>query len=368
MSTEDLSPPLPDAAFVAALLSLPELGPSRLRQLVETYGSAGNALQAVRRNDRDVALGVHEGVTQRWRSAALEIDVSEQWRAMASSGITCASLGDPAYPDRLAKDIEPPALLFSIGDVPAGPSIGIVGTRSCTAYGQRCAFELGAALARAGVTVVSGLALGIDAAAHRGALSVAHKAGAGPLGVVGSGLDVVYPKRHAALWAEVGERGALISEAPPGVQPARWRFPARNRIIAAMSDALVVVESHERGGSLLSVDEAIERDVPVGVVPGPITSSAAAGSNRLLADGATPILGVEDALGLIGVTSTGPEVAVDKVEVADRVLETIGWSPILLEQLCLRTARDPADLAVALEQLVISGHCVRNGPWIERVR
>ncbi len=365
MSALEQPSSLPDSAFAAALLALPELGPSRLTQLLDTYGSANAAWRAIQRNDRSVKNGVHEGISQQWRSAAHGVDVGEHWSTMTATGITCAAPGDPAYPDRLVDDVEPPALLFSLGTIPTGPAIGIVGTRSCTAYGQRCAFELGAELARAGVTVVSGLALGIDAAAHRGVVSVPDAEGAPPLGVVGSGLDVVYPKRNKTLWADVAAHGALISEAPPGVKPARWRFPARNRIIAAMSDALIVVESHERGGSLLSVDEALDRDVPVGVIPGPITSIAAAGSNRLLVDGATPILGVDDALALIGIDHTTTS---RQVDAPDPLLEAIGWSPVLLEQLCLRTAREPGELAAAVERLVMFGHCVRNGPWIERVR
>ena len=134
-----------------------------------------------------------------------------------------------------------------------------------------------------------------------------------------------------------------------------------------MADALVVVESHERGGSLLSVDEALERDVPVGVVPGPITSPASTGSNRLLAEGAVPVLSVDDVVDMVGLDSYQPEPASSDAR-TDDVLDTIGWTPVLLEQLCLRTARSPGEIAAAIERLVVTGKVTRNGPWIERVQ
>src|SRR5262249_38747100 len=147
------------------------------------------------------------------------------------------------------------------------------------------AFELGRDLAAAGVAVVSGLAVGIDASAHAGAL---HAATSPPIAVVGSGLDVIYPRRNAVLWREVERRGLVLSQAPLGALPEKWRFPARNRLIAALADAVVVVESGTTGGSLHTVTEAVRRDRVVYAVPGPVRSDASAGTNRLLADGAVP--------------------------------------------------------------------------------
>jgi DNA processing protein len=230
------------------------------------------------------------------------------------------------------------------------------------------AFELGAELTAAGVSVVSGLALGVDASAHRGALTVE---GAEPIGVVGSGLDIVYPRANRDLWDAIAAKGTLFSEAPPGSAPERWRFPARNRIIAGLADAVVVVESHDRGGSLHTVDEAQTRAIPVGAVPGPVTASASAGTNALIADGAVPVLGLGDVLLMIGhVPATRREPSIEvhaSAQGAASLVDQMGFEPLLFEQLCLIAARPTAEVAAEVERLVAAGRCVRSGPWIERV-
>src|SRR5204862_479680 len=151
--------------------------------------------------------------------------------------------------------------------------------------------QLGRELAAHGVAIVSGLAIGIDGSAHEGALAA--KA-APPVGVVGSGLDVVYPKRHRHLWDAVAAAGVLLSEAPMGAVPERWRFPARNRILAALSDVVVVVESHAAGGSMHTVRAAIDRGIPVMAVPGSMRNPAAAGTNQLLSEGVPPARDPDD--------------------------------------------------------------------------
>ena len=359
---------LPYEAWIVALLTLPKMGPARLHALLEHDGAdvvwerlcSGQSLDIDRVASETLGL---------WRSAARAMSVDEHWAAIHSLGVSVDELGSSDYPERLRNDIEPPAVLFGLGSrIPDGPTVGIVGTRECTSYGQRCAFELGAALAESGVSVVSGLALGIDAAAHNGALSASSPTRGTPIGVVGSGLDIVYPKQNAALWSKVAEVGSLVSETPPGVGPQPWRFPARNRIIAGLSDALIVVESHVRGGSLLTVDEAQLRDVEIGAVPGPISSKSSAGSNRLLVDGATPILGVDDVLALIGYSPPVQLSFAEPAEVASALLDVLGWSPLTLEQVCARVTLPPSAVAAELERLVNLGICVRSGPWIERVK
>jgi len=357
---------LPGAAWIVALLSLPKMGPRRLDELIETCGSGRYAWDRVR-NDRSLRVaGTSIDVVEGWRTAAANYNVVDRWLAMERLGIAAIAPSHDEFPHRLRNDPHCPRILFRRGVFPDGPTVGIVGTRTCTAYGQRCAFEFGQALAQAGISVVSGLALGVDAAAHQGALSAEAEGKA--IGVVGSGLDVVYPKRNRTLWESVAEHGVLLSETPPGIKPAAWRFPARNRIIAGLSDALVVVESHERGGSLLTVDEAQLRDVPVGAVPGPITSSSAAGSNRLLVDGATPILGVDDIFAMIGFSPPSTVDTTDADTAGSDLLDALGWSPLLFEQLCLRVALPAAQLAAEVEQLCVRGLLQRQGPWIERVR
>lgn len=366
------SEPLPNDAWIVALLSLPALGPSRLHQLLERYGAEESWNRLV--SGKHVLVeSVRLQTVEEWRGAASSVSVREHWEAIHGLGISVAARGAPRYPQRLVDDVEPPELLFSLGSDEGlatldRPTVAIVGTRKCTSYGQRCAFELGAALAESGVAVVSGLALGIDAAAHRGALSASGASAAAPVGVVGSGLDVIYPRRNADLWATIARRGVLLSETPPGIGPEAWRFPARNRIIAGLADAVLVIESHERGGSLITVDEAQLRDVPVGVVPGPITSNASAGSNRLLVDGATPVLDVGDVHALMGYSSPSPPTSDGPHVEESHVLAVLGWTPQSLDQLCTRMERPVSEVASEIERLVAIGLCQRTGPWIERVR
>ena len=211
--------------------------------------------------------------------------------------------GDPRFPALLGLDPAPPAVLFVRGDLGVldARRVGIVGTRNATLAGRQTASALGCDLAAAGVAVVSGLARGIDGAAHRGALAAGEGAGVGrPVAVVGNGADRPYPKQNAELWSAVGGRGVLMSEWPPGTPPEAFRFPMRNRILAALCEVLVVVESRERGGSLLTVREALDRSVEVMAVPGSPRNRAAAGTNGLLRDGAAPVTSADDVLASLG--------------------------------------------------------------------
>ena len=275
----------------------------------------------------------------------------------------------PRTPSRLVQDLEPPAVLFFRGSLEAiGPAtVAIVGTRRCTGTGAGVARELGRHLTEAGVAVVSGLALGIDGAAHRGVLD----AGGAPVGVVGCGLDVVYPSRHRDLWARVGEEGVLLSEAPLGVRPAAWRFPARNRIIAALADVVVVVESHATGGSMHTVREALDRDRLVMAVPGSVRNPAAAGANQLLSEGCAPVRDATDVLVALGLSTATRAAAQDARTPPDApgraVLAAFDWEPATLEHLAVRTGLPLPDLALALEGLQAAGWVGTAGGWYERV-
>lgn len=200
--------------------------------------------------------------------------------------------GDPDYPLGLL-DLEESPVLYLLGSTTTAPAVAVVGTRRSTGYGMALAEGFGAALARAGWTTVSGLARGIDGAAHRGCLRASGTA----VAVLGSGVDVVYPAEHRGLYRRILEaNGAVISEYPPGTPPDRWRFPARNRLIAAISSAVVVVEAGESGGALITARLAAEIGRPVFVVPGDVDRPASIGCNRLIKDGAHPVLGAQDLL------------------------------------------------------------------------
>lgn len=198
--------------------------------------------------------------------------------------------GDPGYPPGL-HDLEDPPTLNFLGDLGSAPSVAVVGTRRCTRYGSNLAEAFGTAIAQAGWATVSGLARGIDAAAHRGCL-----AGKGhAVAVLGSGVDVCYPAENRPIYDRILEvGGAIVSEYGPGTPPDRWRFPARNRIIAALSGVVVVVEAAETGGALITARLAAEMGRPVFVVPGDVDRPASVGCNRLIKDGAHPVLGAND--------------------------------------------------------------------------
>lgn len=356
---------LPEEAHLAALAALPAMGPARLAsQLGDSTPLA--AWQRVLRGRAIPPRGSRGAATvETWRAAAVETDVAELWAAHRSAGIGVLGTRSAAFPAWLAEDPDPPAVIFLDGD-PAALAhrrVALVGTRACTRYGVDLAYELGAMLSAAGVSVVSGLAKGIDAAAHRGALDAS---GAPPVAVVGTGLDVAYPAENRRLWRAVAEAGVVLTEAPLGSRPERWRFPARNRIIAAAAEVVIVIESHDRGGSLYTAAQAVDRDRPVLAVPGPIRSPASAGCNRLLADGCAPLCEPDDALVAIGLCAPEREERHRVPITPDQqlVLGRLGWAPATLQDLC-GDGPLPA-IAARLEELVALGVVARRGPWFER--
>jgi DNA processing protein len=372
----ELAGPVPPEGWAVALALLPGMGPVRLRALTRRW----TAEEAWRRvvagrvvADREVAvaLGRRAGaLAEAWRRAGADIEPGVLWSRYRAEGVGVSVLGSSAFPAPLAADVEPPTVIFHRGDpdVVAGPRVAVVGTRRCTRYGLDVARELSRDLAASGVSIVSGLALGIDGAAHVGALDAGT---APPIAVVGSGLDVIYPRVHAALWRRIEAAGVVLSEAPLGARPEAWRFPARNRIIAALADAVVVVETPEAGGSMHTVTEAARRDRPVLAVPGPIRSRASAGTNRLLADGATPVCDANDVLMTLGL---GPALRRD---VRDRrpppaeddtvVLDALGWQPATLEQVAISTGADLGELTLSLRRLTEQGWISERAGWYERV-
>jgi DNA processing protein len=226
------------------------------------------------------------------------LDLVAEGERFEAAGVLALCRHSRAYPPLLLELGDAPAALFALGRREAfealreEPTVAIVGTRNPTPYGTEVAYSLGRGLGAAGVPVVSGLALGIDATAHRGCL-----AGRGlPVAVLAGGPDVVYPRRHRRLHEAVRETGLVLSELPPGTQPFRWSFPARNRIMAGLARMTVVVEAADPSGSLITTDFARDLGRSVAAVPGRVTSRVARGTNGLLKDGAVPITGAEDVL------------------------------------------------------------------------
>ena len=256
-----------------------------------------------------------------------------------------------ALPPLLRAIFDPPKRLYLRGrggdDVLERPAVAIVGARACSPYGAQVARRLARELARAGLVVVSGLARGIDGEAHRGAL----EAGGVTVGVLGCGIDRDYPAAHAELARRIRERGLVVSEYEQGVEPAPWRFPARNRVIAGLCASTVVVEARERSGALITADFALEEGRDVLAVPGEITSPLAGGTNALLRLGAMPCTSADDVLELFGIT--GDEQAPPAVEgAANDVLAAL---PGAADDVARTTGLDARTVAVALAELELAG-------------
>ena len=262
--------------------------------------------------------------------------------------------GRQGYPPLLTELHDPPARLHLRGGSPgvlARPAVAVVGARSCSAYGAQVARELAQSLAAAGVVIVSGLARGVDAEAHRGALA----AGGLTVAVLGCGIDRDYPRAHAELARRIAEQGIVVSEYPPGVEPSPWRFPARNRIIAGLARATVVVEARERSGALITADFALELGREVFAVPGEITSALSAGTNDLLRQGAAPLLSADDVFESLGLEPLAPVVPDDLSSHARAVLERLSDGARTLDELVRATEIGTAAMAAVLTELELAG-------------
>ncbi|MEM7417623.1 MAG: DNA-processing protein DprA [Gemmatimonadota bacterium] len=277
-----------ERAALLALDRLPGVGPRTVHKILSRFGS-GRAAMAARAPAFAAVAGREAAHARR-----VEIDTGASVRLLdraLETGMRVVAFGDADYPRRLEALADPPVLLFFRGRttlLDAG-GVAIVGLRRAPARARESARALGFALARRGVTVVSGLALGVDGAAHVGALE-----GGGPTtAVLGTGADVPYPRSHTRLFHRIAEHGLLVSEFAPGTRAAPWHFPRRNRVIAALADDVVVVAAGARSGALITVDHALDLGRDVWTVPGPIDGPGYRGSNRLLQDGAHPLVSID---------------------------------------------------------------------------
>ena len=284
-----------------ALASLPTLGPRRIAALLSIFESPSGILSASRH-----ALGAVEGISIRLAEDIRGASAADAHALIAradAAGQIVLVPSDPAFPPLLRSIPDPPPLLYARGDLAwlDRPAVAIIGSRGHSRYGEEVAAALAREAVGAGAVVVSGMARGLDAIAHRAALD----AGGGTIGVLGAGADIVYPAQNRGLYDRVLAHGLLLTESPPGERPIRGSFPRRNRIISGLAPWLVVVEAAEASGTLITVGTALEQGRDVLAVPGPITSLTSRGTNRLLRDGATPILAPEDLAEVLGATHAG---------------------------------------------------------------
>ena len=286
-----------DALRPLLRLSLvPGIGPARLASLLARYRSAQNAFAAP---SSEVAMlrGFGPELARRiaeYRGPVGDAALRHAVDMLRRAGAVAIGIDDERYPEPFRSLSEPPFLLFAAGDLELlrAPAVAFVGTRSPSTYGRAAAIELAGGLARAGYAVVSGMARGIDTEAHQAALAE----GGPTVGVLGHGIDSVYPPENRALFRQVRERGLLLTEFPPGERPKAGNFPRRNRLIAALSRAVVVVEMGLKSGAQHTVGYALERGLDVMAVPGPIGAPTSAGTNQLIRDGARMVTSAEDIL------------------------------------------------------------------------
>jgi len=299
---------------------------------------------------------------------------------LAKGSMSVTYIGAVDYPEILLNDMARPAVLFYRGDLQVLQQrrVGIVGTRSATAAGRYMASHLAYDLSEQGVAVVSGLARGVDAWAHKGVLlaldresvSASESHCGQPIAVVASGLDMTYPKENADLWKFVAESGLLLTESPPGTMPEAFRFPLRNRILAALCELVVVIESHAKGGSMITVEEAQRRDITVMAVPGSPRSLSSAGTNLLLQQGCAPVVDATDVMVALGLDNrrNHPQVFDSRrtPSLQDQALIAhMRGEAVTFDQLLMRASTDLVQTALALGRLESEGWVVNNAGWWE---
>ncbi len=346
------------AAWVR-LAATPGIGPVAARQLLTHFGLPDAVFAA----GRSALLRVVPEALARELGAPPPadvqnaIDATERWLAESPTH-ALVTLSDTAYPQQLLPTVDPPLLLYAIGRIELlnRPSFAIVGSRNATKQGESNAAGFAASLARSGLTIVSGLALGIDAAAHRGALDSGSDAAT--IAVVGTGIDIVYPAANQKLTQRIRDHGLVVSELPPGMPGIPHNFPRRNRIIAGLARGVLVVEAAQRSGSLITARLAAEAGRDVYAVPGSIHSPLARGCHRLIRDGAKLVETAQDIVEDLGWEHVAP--AATRGEDAEasaphaQLLALIGHDPVTLDELAQRSGRDAASLAAELLELELT--------------
>lgn len=338
---------------------LPGMALPRMSDVLEVYGSATSALASRGALEPHAAAAARDPSLREWAErGAAEVE---------RNGDVVLAAGDAAYPERLRHLKEPPPLLFLRGrtELLDATGVGVVGTRRATAEGKEAAAAIGAAVLAAGGVVVSGLALGIDGAAHRAAMPAT-------IGVLACGVDVPYPRRHAALQREMARDALLVSEFPPGTPPLTHHFPQRNRIIAALSEVVAVVEAPEKSGALSTARHALDLGRDILAMPGPPRRDVSKGTNRLIRDGAAMLLDpieVVEAAGLVGARAAVTEtLRLDGLGPAPVALfQSTGGEPRTLDDIAARGAVEAGAAQAALLELELRG-LVRRLPGSRYVR
>ena len=346
--------PSPDAQFWVGFQYARRIGPIRLKRLTDRFGSIQDAWNA---SQPDLRAVLDEASVDSVVRVRKTLDLEKEMERIFSLGIEVITLGDETYPQLLREVPTPPAVLYIKGTVldQDQKAVAMVGTRRCTSNGRQMAVTMAEELARAGVTVISGLALGIDGQAHRGALA----GGGRTIAVLGSGVDQIYPSSHRDLAAQIIENGAIISDYPPGTKPDARNFPPRNRIIAGLSRGVVVVEAPAKSGALITVDFAADYGRDVFCVPGNAMSELSAGCHALIRDGARLITSATDLLDDLGFAQPPAGAAIQQsFPMSDEerhLMNHIRWEPQHIDEVAAAAGLSPSQAGALMTLLELKG-------------
>ena len=341
--------------YWVAFSGIAGIGRVRISQLREYFGSLQDAWQAPEGKLKQAGLDSRS--IDALISLRPGISIDEEMEKLECYRVKPLICEDPLYPARLKQIYDYPPVLYVRGSLPAEdePCLAIVGTRRPTVYGRQVTEELAADLARSKITIVSGLARGIDSVAHRTAL----EAGGKTVAVFGSGLDIVYPGENTKLAQAIMEKGALVSEHPLGVKPRAENFPLRNRIMSGLSLGVLVVEAGERSGALITAHQAVEQDREVFAIPGSILSPASQGSNRLIQEGAKLVRNYADILQELNLTIVVQQAEFKEFAPGDEfesaVLRQLASQPIHIDEICRRIGLTMQEVSSALAMLELKG-------------
>lgn len=331
------------------------IGAVRMQALINTFGELESAWKAA---PVDLArAGLSLKLIERIAQAREQVDLEKVWTRIESQGIKILTWKDEAYPQRLKEIEQPPPVLYVRGEYLPDDlyAVAIVGTRRVTPYGRQITEELSSYLASKGITVVSGLARGVDAIAHQTAL----KAGGRTIGVLGSGVDKIYPPEHRQLAERMMDAGAVVSDYAPGTPPDASNFPPRNRIISGLSLAVVVIEAGETSGALITAEFAAEQGREIFAVPGSILAPQSKGTNKLIQKGALPLLSVNDLMQALNLTRMGEQKVVRKIIPADeteaRLMNVLGTEPLHVDEIRNQTELPIEKVSAALALMELKG-------------
>lgn len=343
--------------YWVALNRVQQIGNTRLQHLLDYFGSAKAAWHASTAQLRDA--GLNGQALKHLSDAQQSMNIDQEWERVKKSGVQVITIQEDAYPPNLREIPDPPMMLYVRGNLlPTDVrALGIVGTRRATRYGSDAANRMAYWLAGNEITIISGMAHGIDAAAHQGALD----AGGRTFAVMGCGIDIIYPREHDHLARRIAAQGAIISELPLGMPPTGSNFPRRNRLISGLALGVMIAEAPERSGALITAEAALEQGRDVFAIPANIFNPMGTGSNKLIQDGAKLVMRAQDVLDELQITYTEREIRTQTEQIAPEndlettLLNLLDSEPMHVDDLIRQTGIEPSQVMATLAILELKG-------------